>query len=66
VALARCLDDDRPAMAGARTKDYGRQYRALWPELGPALERLFGPGDEVVTRVDTFAGVVPVFGEGRQ
>ncbi len=38
----------RPAMATVRTKDYGRQYRALWPELGPALERAFLADDPVL------------------
>lgn len=36
-------------MATVRTKDHGRrQYRALWPELGPALEHAFPADDDPV------------------
>jgi dTDP-4-amino-4,6-dideoxygalactose transaminase len=30
------------------TKDYARQYRELWPELGPALERAFFEDDPIL------------------
>ena len=35
-------------MVRVRTKDYGRQYRELWPELGPALERIFLTDDPIL------------------
>jgi dTDP-3-amino-3,4,6-trideoxy-alpha-D-glucose transaminase len=44
---------DRPTVP---SKDYGRQYRALWPELTAALERVFLDDDpilgEAVTRFE--------------
>ncbi len=35
-------------MPPVRTKDYGRQYRRLWAELGPELERGFLGDDPVL------------------
>src|SRR5690349_4152751 len=35
-------------MVRVRTKDYGRQYRALWSELGPALQRAFLEEDPIL------------------
>jgi dTDP-3-amino-3,4,6-trideoxy-alpha-D-glucose transaminase len=35
-------------MADVRTKDYARQYRLLWDELGPELERVFREEDPIL------------------
>jgi dTDP-3-amino-3,4,6-trideoxy-alpha-D-glucose transaminase len=37
-------------MARVPSKDYARQYRQLWPELAPALERVFFEDDPVLGR----------------
>ena len=53
LAKRRGLDDDRRMRV--RTKDYERQHRALWSELGPLIERvMFGDEPVLGEAVDRF------------